>query len=246
MQPGSEILGRMDQIRELPIQLFQQLKFMFYFSLQAAISQTPLEIFSFMYTHKLCTSLPEMYTSWAWELEQAGSVKKAEQVFVKGREKVAGEEAREVLTRAHERFQARVFKHTMESQEEPSGESQEQRAVLGRLQGHGKSQKVGSVRVGDAKKSERPGVLQAATNLPRGNPNSAQPFAIYQVRIDSAHKQSALARYYHTNTQLLILYFNRTRMPVLLLAREASFPRWRPLHPALRTSRSNASRTRRT
>ncbi len=140
-----------------------------------------------MYTHKLCTSLADMYVSWAWELEQSGGIKKAEQVFQKGLEKVEGEQAREVLNRARERFQARVIKQTMERQQEDGGEGEErekeeQRAVLASLRGQGQRQKVGSVRVGAAKKSDRPGLMHTAADFPKAN--TSRPFSIYQVDDD--------------------------------------------------------------
>ena len=47
---------------------------------QASLCSKPLEIYNFMYKNSLCTTLADLYVHWAWELEQAGNYKRAEQV----------------------------------------------------------------------------------------------------------------------------------------------------------------------
>ena len=44
----------------------------------------------------------------------------------------------------------------------------------------GKQQKVGSLRIGDAKLSDGPGVLKTSGQLPRSSSNSSKGFQIYQ------------------------------------------------------------------
>ena len=44
----------------------------------------------------------------------------------------------------------------------------------------GKQQKVGSVRIGNAKLSDGPGVLKTSGQLPRSSSNSSKGFQIYQ------------------------------------------------------------------
>lgn len=70
-------------------------------------------------------------------------------------------------------------------QEEAQPYAEEERATLAALKGHGKRQKVGSVRVGEAKKSEGPGIYHdsAASDGNRSRLNTVKPkFGIFQVR----------------------------------------------------------------
>ena len=88
------------------IRLKSRKKQPFSFFSQAAISQTPLEIFQFMATNGLCVAVPDWYVAWAWELEQLGNYKKAEAVFVRALENVVeNEEDRRRLDREHRLFQ---------------------------------------------------------------------------------------------------------------------------------------------
>lgn len=61
-----------------------------------------------MYTHKQCTTQPDLYINWAWELEQAENFKKAEHVFAKGMDKVEDEEAKAKIKRKRELFQVKI------------------------------------------------------------------------------------------------------------------------------------------
>ena len=80
------------------------------------MSQTPLEIYNFMDTEVICTKRANFYVSWAWELEQLGNFKKAEQVFVKGHkaliaaiaEGASTEEEKAVLHTKHKQFQVKL------------------------------------------------------------------------------------------------------------------------------------------
>ena len=47
---------------------------------QANMSQAPLDNFKFMAAENICTSRPNFYVTWAWELEQAENFKGAEKV----------------------------------------------------------------------------------------------------------------------------------------------------------------------
>jgi hypothetical protein len=44
------------------------------------MSQAPLDNFKFMAAENICTSRPNFYITWAWELEQADNFKGAEKV----------------------------------------------------------------------------------------------------------------------------------------------------------------------
>ena len=56
---------------------------------------------------------------------------------------------------------------------------EEERSVLGSLRGQGKHQKVGSIRIGGAKKSDQPGALTSTTAV--GAHQGGAEFAIFQV-----------------------------------------------------------------
>ena len=173
--------------------------------IKANLSATPLEMYNFMYNHKLCESQPEFYVAWAWELEQVGNFKRAELVFQKASKKLAGgvdEEGHALVLRKQAQFQARVMKQVFSQSAEDSlaagagteTEEEEQRSALGALRAHGKRAAVGSVRVGGAKKNDGlPGTLpqmsssaSTGNNRPLGNSNSAKgkkpSFSIYQVK----------------------------------------------------------------
>ena len=61
-----------------------------------------------------------------------------------------------------------------------AAEAEERRTVLASLKGHGKQQKVGSIRVGPAvKKADGPGILPVASGS--GKKSNPKEFAIYQV-----------------------------------------------------------------
>jgi len=140
----------------------------------AALSQSPLDIYSFMYSHKLCTDLADLYVNWAWELERVGNLKKAEHVFNKAGERVVGEEAISALAKARDRFQARAIKQLSQSGVAEPQAAPEERGALASLRG----QRVGSVRVGAAKRSDQPGRLEGQSSAP--STNAGRPsFAIF-------------------------------------------------------------------
>ena len=151
----------------------------------ASMSQKPLDLYTFMHSNNLCTKLPEFYVHWAWALEQIGNYKKAEQAFKAGVEMVdRGDPKFESMEVKHRQFQARVMKRMVEQNCEQNEATEgitaeEERSVLGSLQGHGKHQKVGSIRIGSAKKSDQPGALPLPT--PVGPPQRAgRGFVIFQ------------------------------------------------------------------
>ena len=154
------------------------------------MSTRPLDLYSFMFTKGLCTSLADLYVNWAYELELAGDFQKAEKVFLKGIETVVGDQQKEELERKQKHFQARVMKQIMQKQQGGGQEAneaaagEEQRAVLGSLRGHGtKVQKVGSVRIGAAKRSDAPGTfaVPADANAAAGKGGNSVPFKVFKV-----------------------------------------------------------------
>jgi hypothetical protein len=88
-------------------------------------------------------------------------------------------------------LQARVMKQVLaKDQEADEVEKEEERAVLGSLRTHGKkTQKVGSVRVGAAKKAENPGTFAIpATAATGGNKLQFQIFTVRKKNVDKLAK----------------------------------------------------------
>ena len=145
----------------------------------ANLSKNPAQVYAFMYAQQICDARSELYVNWAYEMEKAGDVKKATEVFNKGLENCLPEE-QEALRQQRKRFQARAVSQLakdMAEQEEGQGhEVEEERAVLGSLRGS----RVGSVRVGAALKSHQPGVVKS-TPLALSNKQKQKPaFTIFQ------------------------------------------------------------------
>ena len=162
----------------------QDVRYLDIWNKYASMAQKPLDLYNFMHSNQLCTALPEFYINWAWYLEEDGNYKKAEQAFKAGVQMVdRNDEKFELLETKHRQFQARVMKRMVnnsdvgEMAQISSGE--EERAVLGSLQGHGKHQKVGSIRVGSAKKSDHPGSLPLSSHSSSSHSNR-QGFSIFQ------------------------------------------------------------------
>ena len=148
------------------------------------MAQKPLDIFQFMNAHHQCTKLAEFYLHWAWELEQVEKFKEAEMTFRTGLELLEKDDPRyDVMENKHRQFQARVMKRMVEKgSEEADSVVEEQRSALGSLRSHGKHHRVGSLRVGSAKKSELPGALPLSGSSganQRNNPG----FQIFQVSV---------------------------------------------------------------
>ena len=152
----------------------------------ASMAQKPLDLYNFMFTNQLCTKLPDFYINWAWQLEENGMIKKADQAFRNGIDMVDHSDPKfEVMETKHRQFQSRVMKKMVNDSEVSSAgfltasSGEEERAVLGSLQGHGKHQKVGSMRIGHAKKSDQPGALPLTARNPP-HQQTKPGFAIFQ------------------------------------------------------------------
>ena len=146
----------------------------------ANLSSNPLEVYNFMHTEKICQKVPKFYVEWAWELEQVNNFKKAETTFKLAYETIGDQEDNlDSLKAKHKQFQARVMKKMLEkSDDNISTPVEEQRSVLSSLKGHGKQQKVGSLRIGAAKVSDGPGTLRTGQVLSKSKSNSK--FTVFQ------------------------------------------------------------------
>ncbi|XP_062432761.1 mitotic checkpoint serine/threonine-protein kinase BUB1 beta [Rhea pennata] len=134
----------------------------------------PLDLYSYLYSQEIGTTLALLYITWAEELEARGSFKKADLIFQEGFQRRA--EPLDKLQSHHRQFQARVSRQTLLGLEEAAdekdldllGAAEPQRSSLADLKGRGKKKVIAPVsRVGDALK---------ATNRNRSlqNPTSQQ------------------------------------------------------------------------
>jgi hypothetical protein len=84
------------------------------------MSESPLELYNYMYKNQICTRLSELYVNWAWELEAVGRTKKAEQVFREGIKSVE-EDQKDMLEKKFHHFQVRslLLKHLDEFYAQP-------------------------------------------------------------------------------------------------------------------------------
>ena len=144
----------------------------------ASISSQPLEVYDFMFKQGLCTQQSGLYEAWAWQLERTGSYKNADGVFVKGIGAMVNPEIKDKLKGKQKQFQSRVVRRIKGEQILDEELEEEKRVALGQLRGHGKSAKVGSVRVGSAKLGG-PGVFQSGGVKQPLNNNNGQGFVIY-------------------------------------------------------------------
>ena len=142
----------------------------------ANLSSQALEVYNFMHTEGVCRKVSKFYIEWAWELEQVNNFKKAETTFKLAYDNVENPEDLEILKIKHKQFQARVMKKMLEKSDDEINPGEEQRTVLSSLKGHGKQQKVGSLRVGPAKVSDGPGTL--GLQLTKSKSNSK--FTVFQ------------------------------------------------------------------
>ena len=141
-----------------------------YLRLQANLNKNPLEVYLYMYSEGVCDQVAKFYIELAWELEQRNNFKKAEQTFKVAGQKITNSEDKELVLTKHKQFQARVMKRMLETSSDAPAE--EERTALSSLKSHGKHGKVGSLRVGSAKKSDNPGILASSGQLPKSSGNT--------------------------------------------------------------------------
>ncbi|XP_033001003.1 mitotic checkpoint serine/threonine-protein kinase BUB1 beta [Lacerta agilis] len=121
----------------------------------------PLDVYSYMYSQGIGTSLAQLYITWAEELEARGNYQKADLIFQDGLQFKA--EPLDKLQSHHRQFQARVSRQALQDLEDADGEeelgalaSEPQRATLAELKGRGKKiVKAPISRVGNAVKLPR-------------------------------------------------------------------------------------------
>ncbi|NXJ07067.1 BUB1B kinase, partial [Odontophorus gujanensis] len=120
----------------------------------------PLDLYSYLHSQEIGTTLAQLYITWAEELEARGSFKKADIIFQEGLNRKA--EPLDKLQSHHRQFQTRVSRQTLLGLEEATDEKdtglpateEPQRSTLADLKGRGKKKVRAPVsRVGDALKA---------------------------------------------------------------------------------------------
>ncbi|NXS30290.1 BUB1B kinase, partial [Pomatostomus ruficeps] len=144
----------------------------------------PLDLYSYLRSQEIGTTLALLYITWAEALEARGSFRKADLIFQEGLQRKA--EPLDKLQAHHKQFQARVSRQTLLALEEsPDGDSmglleiaEPQRNSLADLKGRGKKKVRAPIsRVGDAVKALNPNrSFQAQASLQLSN---APSFAVF-------------------------------------------------------------------
>lgn len=120
----------------------------------------PLDLYSYLHSQEIGTTLAQLYITWAEELEARGSFKKADIIFQEGLNRKA--EPLDKLQSHHRQFQTRVSRQTLLGLEEAADEKdtglleteEPQRSTLADLKGRGKKKVRAPIsRVGDALKA---------------------------------------------------------------------------------------------
>ncbi|NWV64758.1 BUB1B kinase, partial [Malurus elegans] len=136
----------------------------------------PLDVYSYLRSQEIGTTLALLYITWAEVLEARGSFKKADLIFQEGLQCKA--EPLDKLQAHHKQFQARVSRQALLALEEsPDGDNtglleiaEPQRSSLADLKGRGKKTVRAPIsRVGDAVKGMNPNRIcqpQASLQLP--------------------------------------------------------------------------------
>ncbi|NXW74554.1 BUB1B kinase, partial [Hirundo rustica] len=123
----------------------------------------PLDLYSYLCSQEIGTTLALLYITWAEALEARGSFRKADLIFQEGLQRKA--EPLDKLQAHHKQFQARVSRQTLLALEENSdGDNmglleiaEPQRSSLADLKGRGKKKVRAPIsRVGDAVKVMNP------------------------------------------------------------------------------------------
>ncbi|XP_077179023.1 mitotic checkpoint serine/threonine-protein kinase BUB1 beta isoform X2 [Paroedura picta] len=136
----------------------------------------PLDLYSYLHSQGIGTSLAQLYITWAEELEERGNYKKADLIFQDGL--LCKAEPLDKLQSHHRQFQARVSRQALQDLEEDHEEesSEPQRATLAELKGRGKKTVRAPIsRVGNAVKFPRQRVQPPASQ----QISNCQSFAVY-------------------------------------------------------------------
>ncbi|NWT05383.1 BUB1B kinase, partial [Mionectes macconnelli] len=150
----------------------------------------PLDLYSYLRSQEIGTTLALLYITWAEALEARGNFKKADLIFQEGLQRKA--EPLDKLQSHHRQFQARVSRQALLALEEsPDGKdaglleiAEPQRNSLADLKGRGKKKVRAPIsRVGDAVKATNP-TRSIQPQTPLQLPNSPS-FAVFDENLAS-------------------------------------------------------------
>ncbi|XP_060117325.1 mitotic checkpoint serine/threonine-protein kinase BUB1 beta [Heteronotia binoei] len=149
----------------------------------------PLDLYSYLHSQGIGTSLAQLYITWAEVLEERGSYKKADLIFQDGL--LCKAEPLDKLQSHHRQFQARVSRQALqdleEDCEEESGFSEPQRTTLAELKGRGKKTMRAPIsRVGNAVKLPSQG--QRFQHPPSQQISGCPAFAVYDENKSEASR----------------------------------------------------------
>ncbi|NXT03047.1 BUB1B kinase, partial [Jacana jacana] len=144
----------------------------------------PLDLYSYLHSQEIGTTLALLYITWAELLEARGSFKKADLIFQEGIQRKA--EPLDKLQSHHRQFQTRVSRQALLGLEETSdendtgllGAAEPQRSSLAELKGRGKKKVRAPIsRVGDALKATNQ--TRNFQNLPSQQLSNNAGFAVF-------------------------------------------------------------------
>ncbi|CAG5866236.1 unnamed protein product [Menidia menidia] len=127
----------------------------------------PLEVYSYMQTHKIGVTQASLYIAWSEEYENQGNYRQADLVFQEGFKKCA--EPHDKLLQFHKALQARVSRQVMMNEADDSSDDepkQPERMSLADLKHRGKKKAIAPVnRTGGAIRSVTGGLQSHGTSV---------------------------------------------------------------------------------
>ncbi|KAL0113098.1 hypothetical protein PUN28_012366 [Cardiocondyla obscurior] len=155
-----------------------------------SMQKNPLELYQLLHSNGIGTKVADMYRAWAFELEQIGDDKRADEVYMMGI--VVRAEPFEEISHAHQNFQFAVARKTLGRIEERSDISlYEQRQAFSSLKAIRTGKRVGSIRTGHRVRDYYPGTVpQISMSMQNTKPNSK--IQIYQDDIPAEMKTSSI------------------------------------------------------
>ncbi|XP_022241979.1 mitotic checkpoint serine/threonine-protein kinase BUB1-like isoform X2 [Limulus polyphemus] len=149
-----------------------------------------LELYNFMFTHKIGCKLAVFYENWAYQLELQENFRRADSVLTEGIQ--SGADPQETLLSAQKQLQMKIGKLIMEGVETNDMDNfgtEVERTALGALRPKGKKQTVGVNRVGPARIDHvdgLPGQERNPSVLSKNNGVAKKPFKVYNDENDVA------------------------------------------------------------
>lgn len=146
----------------------------------ASMTEKPIEVYDYMYSHSIGCKSAKFFINWSWELEQIGNLKKADEVLTDGFHRKA--EPFEKIKSYREAFEIRLVTKIKDGTEAHSFESEPGRSAFTVLKPQKKNLAPVS-RTGEAMgENKAPLLLRRQQPLPRSVTGSTKlPFKIYDA-----------------------------------------------------------------